>query len=153
MTTAIQPARETRTREHRRGSGRPDYRPANAPRTSIRTLEPASPSTEPTVAAPVVSAAPPSWCEQCARTRRFEAAVGRTIRRFLVVVALAAVAALTGGNPTAPTRVAAHSAPAAQTPTATTTPPAPATASVLASPASGCAVPFALVGPCSPFGR
>jgi hypothetical protein len=153
MTTAIQPAAATRTRGHRRGRGTPAYRPANATRTSIRTFEPA-PVAEPTQVAPAASAATPMSCEQCARTRRFEVAIGRTVRRFLVAVALAAVAALTGGHPAAPaTSAAAHSAPPAETPTATTAPTPPAASPVLSSRASGCAVPFALVGPCSPFGR
>lgn len=152
MPTAIQPA-AARTRDRRRESGTPAYRPANAPRTSIRTLEPA-PVAEPTQVAPAASAATPMSCELCARTRRFEAAVGRTVRRFLVVVALAAVAALTGGHPAAPaTSTAAHSTPSAEPPTATTTPTPTATSPVFSSPAGGCVVPFALVDPCSPFGH
>lgn len=94
----------------------PAYRPAHAPRTSIRTRAHAGPADTDRIAV----TAPSRPCDVCARTRRLEQRVGRTLRRLLVVIALAACASLA----TPHKAIVSTSAPAAEQPPSSTGPAA-----------------------------
>lgn len=136
----VRPDRHTRTGST--SSPRPAYRPAGAPRTTVRSLSPPG-------AAPTETARPPAarpteaTCETCARTRRFERRVGQLVRRGLLVGALAVLAAVTAGAPapqpipTSPTS-APHATPATVPPNRAAGP----------SGRAGCLDPFTLLVTC-----
>jgi hypothetical protein len=142
MATRTRPAgRPSIERDRRRPSS--SYRPANAPRTTVRATARPTPGTAPASTLPPVAAtAVDQGCAACARTRRFERRTPQLLRRILVAAALVGVATLTApSHPAAPASTGLASTPpttAVTTRTVLDQQPTPAWQCVLLLPSPDC---------------